>query len=441
MPKKRRNKRSPLQKLFPSVLPKALEPDCRRLYQLASKNSERLWPQIQRAENGKPDNSLVDQFFRLTHSGMQEAQIDIVNSLLDKHKHSDIKPAQLLAYRGVADAIAWQLLNNELAYAKRFFMAEVPPKPTESNIQSVVSVVDNIHKAEPNSIALISDLTSFIQIGDVMHMRPNKGMSIYEVKEGSINKEIMELLNRESDSQGRHEVSSGEGRKYNSESFLRQLERARRQKNRMSSLHSTLLNDKGIDAATGKKVQIFEPQMQIDSWYTELLEAYEACKSRGWGISVVQNCLYMGCYETGKFATPGQIAFETWFSALGATQSCPRTSLVDCMLDPLALPVYSIPIPDELKFDLLFGRKHIALGLNVPELIKLCQQQGIQVEFASQKATTQALQQGTLLWKLDGRGIILSNGRSQGFLGEGFILRVFFHGEKPIDALSAIANC
>jgi hypothetical protein len=420
------------------VLPGALEPECRSLYELACNNSKPLWPKIQQVENGKPDSSLVEEFFRLTHLGMQQAQTDIVSSLLDEHKHSDIRPAQLLAYRGIADAIAWQLLRNELAYAKRFFMAEVPPAPTESNIQSVVSVVDNIHKAEPNSIALISDLTSFIQISDIVHMRPNKGMSIYEVKEGSINKEILELLNREHDSQGHYDVSD---KKYNSESFRRQLERARRQKNRMSSLQSTLLNDKGTDAATGKKVQIFEPQMHIDSWYTELLEAYEACKSRGWGISVVQNCLYIGCYETGRFAMPAQLAFETWFSALGATQSCPRTSLVDCMLDPLALPIYSIPIPDELKFDLLFGRKHIALGLNVPELIGLCQRQGIQVELASQKATTQALQQGTLLWKLDGRGIVLSNGENQGFLGEGFILRVFFHGEKPIDALSAIANC
>ena len=123
----------------------------------------------------------------------------------------------------------------------------------------------------------------------------------------------------------------------------------------------------------------------------------------------------------------------------GATVDCPRTSLINCMLDPLALPIYLLPLPDELKFDLLFGRKHVAMGISVQKLILECKKVGIVIESASAKITTQLAQKHNSFWKYSGRALVLKTENKEVVLGEGFALRVFFHGESPVDVIMAIA--
>lgn len=438
MPKKRKKKLSPIEKLTPSVLPSVLEFELRQLYELACQNSKPLWPRIDPYQEELPDESLIEDFFRLTHLGMRKAQESMLDRLLCQDESDELSSVRYFAYRGVADAIAWQLLGSELAYAKRFFMAKPSPSLYESNIQSVISAAEKLHSTYSDSIALITDLTSFIQVGDILLRQPNKGISIYEVKEGKVNQEILGLLNQGQSAE--EQFSSNEVLKSKPEKFRKQFERALRQKMRMENVSETLLKDEGTDAATGRHVVLPTPSSYIGSWYPKLLEAYDRCMERGWGIALVQDCFYIGCYEAGKFSRPGQMAFEVWFSSQAATEDCPRMSLIACMTDPIALPIYSLPIPDEFKFDLLFGRKHVSLGLNVPELVRLAQLHGINVRFASKKETTQALQRnGNFLWRYQGKAIYILKNGDKIFLGEGFTLRVFFHGEKPIDTLRAFS--
>ncbi|MBF4291515.1 hypothetical protein EAY50_26065, partial [Vibrio anguillarum] len=150
----------------------------------------------------------------------------------------------------------------------------------------------------------------------------------------------------------------------------------------MISLQETLANDEGIDTLTGKSVKILDLPLDVGTWYSSIVDLSRQCELKGYAIDVIQDCLYVGCYETGRFKAPGQLAFEGWFSGMGATPDCPRTSLVNCMMDPLGLPIYNLPIPDELKFDLLFGRKHISLGIHMQKLIEICIDIGVPIRLA-----------------------------------------------------------
>lgn len=440
MPKKR-SKTPSLNKLIPQVLPAILENELYDLYQFACKHSEPVWPKFKLVEGGRPTQDTIDEFISLTHQGMRIAQEKIICSLLSDGDRYEVSDARRFSYIGISDAIGWQLFKHELAYAKRFFMAQRPPVLQEANIESVISIVEQCHENDPDSIALISDLTSFIQIGDIYHVTKHGRTNIYEVKDGETNRHILDILKDMPTSVDAQDVPRLLPNK--SDDFQKQVQRVIRQKQRMLSVKETLLNNEGIDASTGEQVKIHELPTLVENWYSSIIELSEKSESKGYAIDVIQDCLYIGCYKSGHFKIPGQIAFEAWFSGMGATTDCPRTSLINCMMDPLGLTIYNLPIPDDLKFDLLFGRKHISLAIHIPRLMEICNSIGIPMRLADTKETAKLKQQNKYLWRYNGRAIVFGKNTKQACLGEGFALRVFYHGENPIDTMIAYAsgNC
>lgn len=438
MANKKRKKSVPIELLTPKILPMVLEPELQQLYKLACKNSELVWAKLKTEDGQKPPKEFIDEFIDLTHRGMRIAQDKMIKKLLSPIENDDVSHARLFAYRGIADAIGWQLFKNELAYAKRFFMAQQPPTLQESNIESVLLTVEQYHAQNPDSIALISDLTNFIQIGDIYHVKKDGSTNIYEVKEGKTNKQILQVLAGEPTLVDDSDVANQFAEK--PASFQKQVQRTLRQKQRMQSLQETLSNDEGIDALTGKSVKILDLPTNVGTWHGSIIDLSKQCELKGYAIDVIQDCLYIGCYDTARFKAPGQLAFEGWFSEMGATPDCPRTSLVNCMMDPLGLPVYNLPIPDELKFDLLFGRKHISLGIHMQKLIEICIGMGIPIRFADKKETARLKQKNKYLWKYNGQAIVFGEAAQQVCLGEGFALRVLYHGEKPLDSMVALTT-
>ncbi|WP_434144815.1 hypothetical protein [Photobacterium leiognathi] len=439
MANKKRKKNVPLELLTPTnILPAILEPELQELYKLACQNSESVWPKIKIEDGQKPSKDIIDEFIDLTHQGMRIAQKKMIKKLLLPIENDDISHARLFAYRGIADAIGWQLFNNELGYVKQFFMAQQPPTLREANIESVLSVVQQCHEQDSDSIALISDLTTFIQVGDIYHVKKDGSTTIYEVKEGKTNKQILDILKGMPTLIADSDVPNQFADK--PVNFQKQVQRIIRQKQRMKSLQETLLNDEGVDTSTGLSVKILDLPAEIGTWYSSIVDLSKQCELKGYAIDVIQDCLYIGCYETGRYKVPGQLAFEGWFTGIGATPDCPRTSLVNCMMDPLGLPIYNLPIPDELKFDLLFGRKHISLGIHMQKLIEICIDIGISIRLADKKETARIKQKNKYLWSYNGQAIVFGEGLDQSYLGEGFALRVFFHGEKPVDTMLALTT-
>ena len=62
----------------------------------------------------------------------------------------------------------------------------------------------------------------------------------------------------------------------------------------------------------------------------------------------------------------------------------------------------------------------------------------MKVRFGNRKETARLKQRNKHLWVYNGQAIIFERNGQQMCLGEGFALRVFYHGENPVDALRAI---
>lgn len=325
-----------------------------------------------------------------------------------------------------------------MCHARRLYKEQVQPNLKHSNFDSVVLASEHIVKEHPDAMPLISDLTSFIQVGDILANIPGEGMIISEVKEGKENKRIVDFMHFYSESKCDRALQmfcEQSGPK-----SVKQLERMVRQAGRMA--HFTEIVSKGIskDPDTGQTIQIPEQEVQIETWDEELNDLLANPEGKGWAIHVIDDCLFLGCYFEKKMAAAGHIIFNGWFDSCGGTESCPRARFLDSMKIPLALPVFNRQIPHEKMFDLLFGRLQICMGVNVEAFLAKCQREGITVRSGTNRETSQLEQLGGRLYRHNGKSIFLGNGKVEMGLADGVFLRMLFHGQKPISLIKAILD-
>ena len=132
--------------------------------------------------------------------------------------------------------------------------------------------------------------------------------------------------------------------------------------------------------------------------------------------------------------------FNMLFDKYEGGLESPRYRITDCMSAPLALPIFNLNISDEHKFDLLFGRKNVCLGLNIPNFLEGVKKVGVTVREATNKEVSQIEQKGAKLFKWKGKAIFVGNGKSEVCLSHGLFVRILFHGQRPIETMRAIVD-
>lgn len=409
------------------------EPLIKDLYAKACQGSKYLWSEIQSPESLRNNDELRKEFFSAANRGMMSAQEKIISIL---ENENEIEPQKMLLFRGVIDAIAWQILGKQLAFARRFFKSTVQPSLYNSNFKSVVSVANSILNESPNSVVLISDLTSFIQVGDLLLCKPDEGITIAEVKDGAINKKICNFV--ESYLQSPCPRSLVNFIRTEGEQTAKQLQRVIRQADRMAHISSILNDGHGIDPDTNQPVNIPEPFYPVQNWDLKLNRLLQESESKGWAIDTVDNCLFLGAYSKDEMLATGHVAFNLWFDAMGGTPECPRARLIDCMLDPLALPIFSRNIHDNYKFDLLFGRKQVCIGICVELFLDELKKNGFSIRLATNKECGHVENSGVKPYKHKGKAIFIGNGKTETILMDGIFLRIIFHAQTPISIAKTI---
>ena len=195
-----------------------------------------------------------------------------------------------------------------------------------------------------------------------------------------------------------------------------------------------------IDPDTNTKVSIPEKPILEESWYAELNQVLEDSSKKGWAITVIDDCLFIGCYSKSPMLGAGHVIFNAWFDESNGTSDCPRARLLDSMGHPLALPIFSLPIPDDYKFDLLFGRKQICMGFNVRNYIDKCRDIGLQIKTATRKQVGKMDQTGRRPYRYKKKVFVIGNGDNEFFLMDGIFHRAMFHFQKPISLTQAMLS-
>lgn len=433
--RRRKKKYNSAGTLKPTTLDPSLESVARDLYEKACCGTRHMWPDVDSGSAFKKDAGLQKRFMSAAHEGMRSAQDFLIEQVQTSTRLSG---SEEVLYRGIADSIAWQFLGDQLCHARRLFKEQRQPDLKQSNLSSVVVAANSIVEDDPDAMPLISDLTSFVQVGDIISMVPVGGISIIEVKEGAVNKRILDFLDFYHQSgcdRALEHFLTSEG-----PHVAKQMGRVLRQEGRMSHVLEVMETGSSTDPDTFQDIKIPDEFIPVDDWDAELNQLIEASEEKGWALDVVEDCLFVACYSKGPMLHASNFAFNAWFDECGGDESSPRARMLDSMQAPLALPIFSRQIPEEAKFDLLFGRKQICMGINLDALIKRCEKVGLHVRVGSNKETTQIEQAGAKPYRHKGKSLFIGKNDKEMALSDGIFMRALFHGQKPVSTIQAILS-
>lgn len=376
-------------------------------------------------------------YFQAAHEGFRQAQTHVIECMVGDGIETTTRIPGMVC-RKIMDTIAWQLLSKQLYLARRLYLGQPPPRLTRSEIDVLTRSADHVTGEIGQRFALISDLTSFVQVGDLLVIDPDAGLTLAEVKTGTVNRRILEFMESYLESQDqatlRH-FCEREGKK----TFL-QLGRILRQGARLESVVNIINSGSGWDIDLDREVVIPEEALSVNSYDDCLAVLLEDSRKRGWAIECINDCLFIGVYRNEK-QKAGPIAFSSWFASCGGRPQFPQANLLECMTIPLALPIFSRDIPRESMFDLLFGRTSVFFAIDLNVFAKLCNLAGLCVRWPTRKEAARLLASATKdfrPWGMARRGLVLDRHGSIEAIADGLFDRIFFHGTTPASAVQII---
>ncbi|PKG73172.1 hypothetical protein CXF86_19170 [Shewanella sp. GutCb] len=428
--KLRKAKYDPITTLSPICFHGNLEALAQDLYEKACKGSQPVWEKFETSEPRFPHNSdLSKEFYKLSHQGMRAAQDTMLQHIL---ANPTLDYQHKLLFRGIADTMAWSMIDDQLCYARRLYKEQCQPSLYCSSLDTVIVAADSIMDEDEDKFALISDLTSFVQVGDLLTFSPNEGLGMAEVKSGKVNHRIHDFIQTYSKTQC--ERLAERFFKHEDNNTIKQMGRMMRQNDRMLHFSEVMKSGLSIDPDTNEKIHIPDEFIEIETWNEVLIDVLEQSDTKSFALDIIDSCLFVASYS-GTSYHAGHLLFNTWFDEFGGTEACPRSKLSDSLLDPLALPIFQLNISEKHKFDILFGRKTVCVGIVIEKLLEECKKQGWSVREATNKEKGKLIQNKHLPYMHKGKPIFIGNGLSEMVLMEGIFLRSLYHGQKPISIL------
>jgi len=221
---------------------------------------------------------------------------------------------------------------------------------------------------------------------------------------------------------------------------VKQLQRMFRQTVRMSHVKNVMNEGKSTDPDTDRHIRIPDELVYVPSWSEELNGTLKECDKKGWGWNVIDECLFIGIYSKEIYHGHGHAIFNSVFDNFEWSEGSPRFRLFDSMIAPLALTIFNLNIHEEHKFDILFGRKNVCLGLNIGRFLDEIRKSGLTVRRATNKEASNLDKKRMPPYRWNGKAIFIGNSKREVCLSDGIFMRIFFHGQRPVKLVHALLN-
>lgn len=399
------------------------------------------------------DKLKVVEFIKKVHEGWKIAQDNIVDELIlieetrkenkkkltEAHRKKDeilkqkyFKENENLDFnehilRKLADSIAWQILR-ENHLVRRFCTSDKLQTIQPSNLRREKKFVDSYNESNPLSFALLSDITSFIQIGDALIFNyEDNTIIVVELKDGETNETVRKAID--------NYYQTGGCEKYlrffkeeHGEKALEQLERVMRQDLKGSRLAHVLNKGEGIDPI-GDKIKIPDPVFPTKHFNEHIIKLLNEVDTVSYSLNCIDSCLHISAYSS-KYPCPQM--FE--FLMRGQGNSYPICDFRSILFQRVVIPPFMLPLPKEQIFDLIFGRKLILFCLNFDEWMKLGEEFELNIEWVSRKKSSRINQKHHPIhrpFEFNNRIIQVSHGEHSFYLGGGQLTRIFYEFVYP----------
>lgn len=339
--------------------------------------------------------------------------------------------------RKLADSIAWQLIGGRKDIAQYLYIRESPPSIDQSNFESVKEEVDRLNQSDSTTFALVSDLTSFVQIGDILAWGPG-GLRVIEVKEGEFSAKAIQIAGEmiEDDKEPDVGILSSELGRHSA----KHVDRVYRQMLRGSRAEEIINTGKGYDPETGRPAIVQEPGQIPVTYELELTKLVSEQDKRLWAYTVLEDCLMIGCYS-GVWRKAGRHLLQELSARLYGRQY-PFVDLRAGLEVPMADPIFLKPLTEGQIFDVVFGRTCVFMIINLDRLLDMFSRRGVNARWLPRKETARLRNEwrGGGLLVFDNRAIVIQHEESSIYLTDAALSRIVFDNMLPSSLVTMFSN-
>lgn len=359
-----------------------------------------------------------------------------------RKKEKDLKRNQLKKIefrvkllRRLYDSIFWLLHHNDISVIRRYNFDYTIDNLSIKNVLDSQQFIDNLNK-DPCGVALNSDITTFVQKGDVLYYHMARGYEVIELKTGhkgkDIYKKVLSTLKIvcEDELDDRVKDLSTKDR--------RQFLRYRRQMLRGISAVNILNKGQGYDFDLEREVVIREiPEKNFSEYSSSLINCFDIINSgKEWAVDIIDECLYIGLYSNSRAAFLG---FSAWMDGRGCDSKIYNVlSFIDSGLMRPA-PCFNLPV-DMIK-KILTGDLILLLCIDIPRLVeKFNASTNYSIVYFPKKSFLGTSKEMEELVSYKKYLLKVKCPDGDWFVGNGVIVRVLFDFSSPLSVLKIYSN-
>ncbi|MEN4624281.1 hypothetical protein ABEH29_23160 [Pantoea agglomerans] len=337
----------------------------------------------------------------------------------------ELKKLEIRVLRRTADALIWGMLGNEASSVRRLpIKADLDNLSKENIIDSLIAA-DDLNK-DPHRLAVVSDMSTFVHVGDLVMVSLQDGFQLVEVKSGTKNNELYQAA----------EFGYTSGCPHFEENFLKdkpindiqQFNRIKNQMIRAGNALEAIHTGEGYDNLMQSPVIIEDRDYQPVFFSEDIIKLAEEIKGgKKWAIRVIDECLYVGVYPETQM---GFVGFNSWVSHSGLNGRI--SNINDSFFDTLSRPFLSLNLPTDMLVDIMAGKLLIVMCFDHKKFFERANARyaGLfTLEEYPENTEKHAHSQNTLHIGLKGIASLVEGNVS--FVGNGFETRILFDLQRP----------
>ena len=343
--------------------------------------------------------------------------------------------------RMIANSMVWTMFRMERWKVRWLWTAQ--PSVSISSVNSeTFAFVDQIN-GSPHSVALMTDITSLVGVGDVLVVDWDHGGRpvIVELKSGATNSRIVSLVEAHQadiEKVPPHEIEEigPQARKH--------FERVARQTEREQNFESIANNDTGKDPETGANFQnIGTEAMDLEIHDPVLDGMMSAATEPGIAIECIDGCLWIGVYY------PASLQDEPWKNFLqeitdrGASGSFRVWNVQQASMHPRMQPIFLRAISPGSILDILLGDALVLAYIDWDAFFQKAGEKGISARWTTRgerKRISETLGRLDQAFRSDGRTPVFKMGEAEYHPIGGIAQRIIVEGISPRSLLKMIED-
>lgn len=259
---------------------------------------------LQQPFDSDPDILSRDDMITATHRAWKALhlktleEITVIDTIEERHRQRPIdgRFVEYLSHirrgwRKINDGLVWELCGEHRHLVKRLCFYRDRGHLSSANPDDALRALETFN-SEPMTIALWTDATSCVDVGDVMRYDAKAHQLCFiELKSGDVNTAILEMVSATASGAAFTELDAF-AQRYG-KAGVAQLERILRQKERNAQAISLIRDERGFDPYVGLDIEIRELKTPGEDYDEELRWVIEDARERGSSLTVVDGCLWI----------------------------------------------------------------------------------------------------------------------------------------------------